>query len=324
MRIGFGVTIEKQDDPYVQMAIDVEDATANGGAPGATFLDYFPWLRYLPHWLPWTGPLRHARNSIKPIQALHDIPWKATEPDILNGRAQYPSFMRTHLEKYIRNEKEGRANEASIADLKGAAGAIAVAGGNTTWSTIIICILNMIRDPDVQKKAQKEIDEVIGGERLPNFEDRAKLPYLENIIKETTRWAPLSPVGVPHASVEDDTYDGMFIPAGSVIYANAWAMCHDETIYRDPDAFNPDRYTPREQGGAGEPAPEGPFGFGRRVCPGQILATAGVYIMMATILATMDLLPGVGPNGEVVIPEVKLSNGLSRYVTIAIRISSKN
>ncbi|EXJ93802.1 hypothetical protein A1O1_02195 [Capronia coronata CBS 617.96] len=311
LRIGFGLGISRTDDQYVKMAIDAEEATGNGGVPAATFVDFFPALRFVPGWLLRLGPLEHARQSKAYIQKLHDAPWDSTEPEIRSGKAIIPSFMRTHLERYIRNEETGQPNEATIADLKGAAGAISIAGGNTTWSTIVVCIMNMLLHPEVQKKAHAEIDTVVGHDRLPCFEDREKLPYLENVIQETTRWCPLSPVGVPHATLEDDTYRGMFIPKGSVVYANAYAMTHDERNYSNPDVFDPDRYILKDQGGKGEPYPEGPFGFGRRICPGQYLATAGVYIMITTLLATMEMRNPVGPDGTEILPRIKFTTGLS-------------
>jgi len=312
LRIGFGLGVTKENDPYIQMAIDAEEATGNGGVPAASAVDRFPLLRRIPGWLMRLAPLEHARESKKFIQRLHDAPWDATEPEIRAQQAVLPSFMRTHLERYLQNEQTGKQNEATIADLKGASGAISIAGGNTTWSTIVVCILNMLLNPGVLKKAQEELDSVVGNHRLPTFEDRDKLPYIEYIIQETTRWAPLSPVGVPHATLEDDTYNGMFIPKGSVVYANAYAMTHDERFYKDPDSFCPDRYLPKEQGGRGEPFPEGPFGFGRRICPGQYLATAGVYIMIATLFATMNINCPVDGDGQDILPEVRLTNGLSR------------
>lgn len=322
LRIGFGIDIQEDNDPYVKMALDVEEATGKGGVPGASIVDFFPILRYLPSCAGrvWHAlqPLAHARETRPFIQALHDTLWDATEPSIRAGNATQPSFMRTHLGRYLDNERDGKANEGlTIADLKGAAGAISIAGGNTTWSTIIVCILNLMRYPDVQAKARAEIERVVGLDqngdilRLPEFEDRPAMKYLEYVIQEATRWAPLSPVGIPHASLNEDHYRGYYIPAGATAFANAWAMSRDERHYSSPDGFDPDRYIPQEEGGKGEPLPEGPFGFGRRVCPGQHLALAGVYIAVATLLATMDLKCPVDEKGEVVQPEVTFSNGLS-------------
>jgi cytochrome P450 len=321
LRIGFGIEIQEKNDPYVQMALDVEEATGKGGVPGASIVDLIPILRHLPSFVEKISnafqPLAHARRTKPSIQHLHDAPWDSTEPFIRSGAATQPSFMRTHFGRYLSNERNGEPNEATIADLKGAAGAISIAGGNTTWSTVIVCILNLMAHPQIQAKAKKEIENVIGVDergnirRLPHFDDRPHLTYLEYVIQEATRWAPLSPLGIPHASLEDDTYRGYHIPKGSVIFANAWAMSRDERYYSSPEDFNPDRYISSLERGPGEPLPEGPFGFGRRVCPGQHLALAGVYIVLATLLATMDLNCPVDDNGVEIQPHVTFSNGLS-------------
>lgn len=93
------------------------------------------------------------------------------------------------------------------------------------------------------------------------FRNKAVIHAVSNIW---CRIAPLSPLGIPHVNLEDDVYNEMFIPKGSIIYQNVFAMHRDENIYSDPYSFNPDRYIPKEEGGKGEPFPVGNFGFGRR------------------------------------------------------------
>lgn len=80
----------------------------------------------------------------------------------------------------------------------------------------------MMLYPEVQRKAQEEIDRVIGIGRLPGPADREKLPYVEAVVKETLRWHPVAPMGLPHASTEDDVYQGYFIPKNSLLFANVW------------------------------------------------------------------------------------------------------
>ena len=183
LRIGFGIDVQQENDPYVQMAIDVEEATGKGGVPGASIVDFFPVFRYLPSIAERIStafqPLAHARRTKPSIQQLHDAPWDATEASIRSGLATQPSFMLHHFGQYLLNEKLGKPNNVTIADLKGAAGAISIAGGNTTWSTVIVCVLNIMTHPEIQAKAQKEIESVVGVDengnitRLPDFEDRA-------------------------------------------------------------------------------------------------------------------------------------------------------
>lgn len=82
--------------------------------------------------------------------------------------------------------------------------------------------LAMALYPDVQKKAQAELDDVVGPNRLPEFEDRDSLPYITAITKECLRWLTVAPFGVPHSSIEDDEYNGHRIPKGSLILPNIW------------------------------------------------------------------------------------------------------
>jgi cytochrome P450 len=76
--------------------------------------------------------------------------------------------------------------------------------------------------PEVQKKAQEELDEVVGLSRLPEYEDRENLPYINALCKEIVRWHPVFPLGVAHRVSEDDVFNGYFIPAGSIVVGNTW------------------------------------------------------------------------------------------------------
>lgn len=141
----------------------------------------------------------------------------------------------------------------------------------------------MARNTHVVKKAQQQLDEVTGGGRLPEHSDIDELPYIAAIIKEIFRWAPPVPIGVPHRLMEDDLYNGMFIPAGATIVENIWwvrsprlgdllksdlsrGICHDEKVYPTPEMFNPDRFLDKE--GKIDPSVKDPelriFGSGRR------------------------------------------------------------
>ena len=76
--------------------------------------------------------------------------------------------------------------------------------------------------PDVQKKAQAELDAVVGPHRLPEFGDRESLPYICALVKELLRWHVVTPICVPHRVVADDEYNGYHIPAHSTIIGNTW------------------------------------------------------------------------------------------------------
>ena len=84
----------------------------------------------------------------------------------------------------------------------------------------------MVLNPDVQKRAQEEIDRVVGTSRLPEMADRDNLPYINAVVKEVLRWHPVTPLGVSHASSEDDTYKGYLIPKGAILVPNIWCVSY--------------------------------------------------------------------------------------------------
>ncbi|OTA57464.1 cytochrome P450 [Hypoxylon sp. EC38] len=319
LRIGFGVTVRSDEDPYIKIAIDANMATGGGGNPGTALVDYFPLFRYVPEFLNFSKSLQHARRWGWAIKNLHDIPFSAIKKEFDaahtskdEGTAN-PSFAYSLLTKYKENEEQGIPNQLTLQDIQGASGAVFIAGSNTTFATTTIAILNMMLNPDVFEKARAEIDRVVGTDRLPTLEDRPNLRYIDYLVEETSRWRPLSPIGIPHRSLNDDVYNGMFIPKGTLVYYNTFAMSRDQTVYKNPDKFNPDRYIPKEEGGDGEPLLVGPFGFGRRVCVGRHLAQASVWIMMATLIATTDISKPIGLDGKPIEQTITFSTGLSSH-----------
>ena len=123
----------------------------------------------------------------------------------------------------------------------------------------------MVLNPQAMKKAQDELDRVVGEDRLPEFSDRANLPYIDAVVKELLRWNPPFPISIPNTVTQDDAYRGFFIPAGATVIENIWAIFRDPDLYPDPGAFNPDRFL---EDGEINPLVSDPenrvFGSGRR------------------------------------------------------------
>ena len=161
----------------------------------------------------------------------------------------------------------------------------------------------MLAYPDVQNKAHAELDEVVGSARPPTFADLPSLPYICAMVKETLRWSPSIPFGMPHASTEDDVYEGLFIPKGTICLQNMRLLNFDKKVYGSNAAdFDPDRYLDetgqvkvrmggREEGHMG-------FGFGRRVCPGRFVAEGTLAIDLATLLWAMRFERPGGARGK--------------------------
>lgn len=161
-------------------------------------------------------------------------------------------------------------------------------------------------------KAQAELDDVVGRDRMPTFDDLPNLPYLNAIVSETLRWRPIAVLGgTPHATTADDWYKGMYIPKGSTIIAPLWSSTYsfsaevsqtefiltitvhlNEKDFPDPHTFLPERFLNKERiaaypGTTGHSA----FGWGRRICPGMHLGQASVSINIARILWGFDVKP---------------------------------
>ena len=111
-----------------------------------------------------------------------------------------------------------------------------------TITAVLHFIHAMITHPQVMKKAQAELDAVVGRERLPTFSDRPNLPYLECVMTEVLRMGVAVPLGLPHRLMQDDVYKGMFLPKGTLIFANIWNILRDEKMYPEPLAFKPERF----------------------------------------------------------------------------------
>jgi cytochrome P450 len=109
-------------------------------------------------------------------------------------------------------------------------GSLLEAGSDTTSSTLYGFILALLVWPEVQKKAQEEIDRVVGPNRLPTIEDYDQLPYIRSCIKESLRWMPTVVLGVPHSVLKDDTYMGYTIPKGATIINNVWCVKTIQTL----------------------------------------------------------------------------------------------
>jgi len=165
----------------------------------------------------------------------------------------------------------------------------------------------MIMYPEVQRKAQEEIDRVIGNDRLPTLADQPNLPYVEAVAKEVLRWNPVAPLGSSHVVTEDDVYKGYFIPKGSRVIANIWRIMHDPAAHADPMAFKPERFL----GDRPEPDPRATaYGHGRRICPGLLPAQSSIWLTCAMSLAVTNIAKYVDGFGNVVEPGIYYTDGM--------------
>jgi len=189
-----------------------------------------------------------------------------------------------------------------------------VAGANTTASTVQTLFLVMALYPDVQKKAQAEIDAVIGPNRLPDFEDRPSLPYINAIIKELARWHLVLPLAIPHMATNDDEYNGYYIPKGTIVFGNAWSISHDPNTFNDPMEYQPERHLKDGKLNVMDPNLNSvEFGFGRRICPGRHFSDTSLYLLVSSLLAVYDIKPPIDDQGTTIKLKPEFTGGLTSF-----------
>jgi len=292
--IAFGYHIQKHNDPFVKIAEDAVDTFCRAALPAAFLVNFFPVLRYVPAWFPGAGFKRIAALWREKTMKLVDLPYEMVKSDMAKGKAP-ESFLRSALEEAHQDPKQEEL-------AKWAAASMYSGGADTTVSATTSFWLAMSLYPEVQVKARSEIDQKIGVNRLPSYEDRESLPYLNAVVKELLRWNPAVPLGVPHRSTEDQVVAGRTVPKGSVFVANIWGMSHDEQSYREPQKFDPERFLGKDE--IESPATTSiSFGFGRRVCPGRELADASLWITCAIALATVNIGKPFDADGKEIKPE---------------------
>ncbi|KZT69394.1 cytochrome P450 [Daedalea quercina L-15889] len=299
----YGHKVESDDDEYLYIIETVMEETVRFSAPGTAAIDFLPFLKHTPAWLPGVGFQRRAMNVKRLLreaaQRTYALAASKVEEDVVKD-AVLPSLIRTAS---ANGTLEAEQPEIMMFGLT-----VYGAGTDTTQTVITVFVLAMVLYPDVFSKAREELDRVVGCDRLPNIEDRDALPYLECILKETLRFSCPTPLGVPHATSEDDEYHGCWIPKGTTIIPNLWLMLHDPEVYPDPETFRPERFDGVH---ANEEDPRGiVFGFGRRICPGRRFGDSSVWHAMASIIATLDIRKARDAQGNEITPAGTFASGL--------------
>ncbi|XP_019174304.1 PREDICTED: cytochrome P450 81F3-like [Ipomoea nil] len=161
------------------------------------------------------------------------------------------------------------------------------AGTDTSSGTMEWGLSLLLNHPQVLKKAQMEIDDRVGHERLLEESDLANLPYLNCILKETLRMYPVGPLLIPHESSEECTVAGYRIPAGTMLMINLYSIQRDPKNWDEPEKFRPERFQGSE-GVMRDGYKMMPFGSGRRSCPGEALGLRMVGLSLGSLIQCFD------------------------------------
>ncbi|KAF8129583.1 cytochrome P450 [Boletus edulis] len=314
-------------DDLVETVANVLEVTTPALRPDiAVIVGAFPWVLYLPSWFPGMSfkkemevarayskqylerPFEYAlQNVVMFILVTH--PPHSSNDDVFQSGSVAPSMVHDGLR---RMEGDGISlDEPFVQALKEAAGTAFLAASETSNSFLMTFFLMMVVNPEAQEKAHAQIDAVVGQHRLPGMDDRASLPFIDAILRETLRYSPVVPLSIPHAAVDDAIYGGYRIPKGAILLANLWSMAHDESRYPSPDAFIPERFLNDDGSLKPDDMEHIAFGFGRRKCVGRHFADTSVWAVIAKVLAVFKILRPLDENGVEVPVEPRFSTGIA-------------
>jgi len=209
--IAYGRRVPSYLDPIITEVIAIMQFAAELNVSGKTFpmlMETFPILAKFPNWIaPWKMGLGRRRSGKDFLFALAEE---------ANEESPNDNFAKQIFDLKQKYDLDDREISAISGNLFGA-------GSDTSSSTLVTMVLAAVMFPDAVAKAQKEIDEVVGPDRSPDFEDLLNMPYVEVFVKEVFRWRSVAIIGgQPHAPIQDDYYNGWFIPKNTWVQGNLW------------------------------------------------------------------------------------------------------
>ncbi|QCE03839.1 cytochrome P450 [Vigna unguiculata] len=186
-----------------------------------------------------------------------------------------------------------------------------VAATDTTAATTVWAMTLLLKNPRVMKKVQEEIRNLAGEKDFLYEDDIQKLPYFKAVLKETFRLHLPAPLLLPRETNEACILDGYKIPAKTIVYVNAWAIHRDPNTWKDPDEFLPERFLDNAIDFRGQDFELIPFGSGRRICPGMIMAIASLDLILVNLLRSFDWELPTGVKKEDI--DVEVLSGLTQH-----------
>lgn len=231
MLVAYGVRVPSFKDPIIAKIFSVLEHLSLMMAPGAFAVETLPTLARLPEWMVGNWCTWGKRAFEHDSKIYLDL-WETLKKTTDAGTAR---------DCFCKDFYLGDPEKNGIDNLLAAytCGGLIEAGSETTATTINNWILAMVQYPEELKKAQEEIDRVVGPDRLPQWDDERDLPFIRAMIKETLRWRPVNKFGMYHSSTEDDWYEKHFIPKDSVVVLNWWYVANPRLpCYADSDTVS--------------------------------------------------------------------------------------
>ncbi|KAL4267508.1 cytochrome P450 family protein [Pleurotus pulmonarius] len=306
--IAYGLDVKPTHDPNIGRCEAAIGQLNNAALDGDYLVDTLPMLKYIPTWMPGAGFKAYAEKARPKTLDMFNTPFIEACDKIRDGVAEQ-SIVSSGLARggYSIDDHPDQEVIRDVASITYAGGA------ETSHLALKTFVAAMLLYPDLHDRAQQELDAYVGSQ-LPTFDDLPHMPYVHAIMLEVLRWQAVLPLAIAHRLTEADTYNGYYLPKGATVFANTWALLHDEEYYPDPDRFNPDRFLKNGKIDRKlcEAMPN--FGYGRRICPGRNFAMDSLHISIASILTVFNIRKARDEHGQVIEPEIEYIPGYTRHI----------
>ncbi|KAK4047662.1 hypothetical protein OIO90_006091 [Microbotryomycetes sp. JL221] len=302
MQVGFNKRAATPNHHAITEMRAVNEEMTKTAVAGRYIVDSLPFLNYLPKPLaPWK---QEADALFDKTLTLFSKYFNEVRDNVANGDDTH-----CFTKEILRQQSSyGLKDEEAIF----LAGAMFGAGSDTTSDGISTFLLTMVAHPHVLKRAQEELDTVVGQTRMPDFTDQSDLIYCNAIVKEVLRWRTIIAGGLAHSTTEDDVFEGYFIPKGTTVLANHWSIHLDPELYPEPTKFNPDRFI--DSNGQLNDLKHFAFGFGRRICPGMHIAERSLFIVFSRLMWACNITNAKDEQGQIIPIDVdRFSEGFSSH-----------
>lgn len=310
--MAYGYTVEPHEpDALVELIEKMMTEFSLAASPMTWAVDIIPALQHLPEGFPGASFKQTARQWRRSILASGQIPYDFVRRQ-MSSLVNRPSYVSKLVKQLAREDETDALSGEDEQAILWTAASLYGAAADTTVITLTTFTLAMVLFPEVQRKAQAELDRVVGTDRIPSFEDRDDLPYVSALVKEASRWWPITPMSFPHTVTQEFEFRGYRLPKDAIVMPSVYWFLRDPAVYHDPDRFDPDRFLPPRN----EPDPvTEAFGYGRRVCPGRFFADSSLYINIVQTLATFNLSKAVGDDGKEIEVDARPKPGVLTYPT---------
>lgn len=239
-------------------------------------------------WIPWLGflDLQGYVKRMKDLRKRFDRFYQHVIGDHMARRTQIDFVPKDFLDFLLGLVKDPSLDvDFTLNSVKAFALDQMAGGTDTAATTVEWAMSELMKQPNLIKKANEEIDRVVGRERWVEETDIPNLPYLDAIIKETLRLHPVAVLLAPHMALEDCEIEGFDIRKGTMVYVNTWSIGRDPSVWESPEDFCPERFLGKKEIDVkGQNFEFLPFGSGRRMCPGYKLGLKMVSSSLANLL----------------------------------------